>query len=91
MRELLQDVQRESGVPFVLVTHDLIEECTLAETLVVYSGDGVVQTGSPLELIGDPATPEIRRLLHAMQLPDSVFDNRHSGVLTPLQRKGHVA
>jgi len=90
MRELLRDVQRESGVPFVMVTHDLYEACTLADTLVVYSGTGAVQVGAPRELVRDPATPEIRRLLHAMDLPDSVFE-RHKGRLVPLARKEHVA
>ena len=40
MRELLRDVQRDLGIPVVMVTHDLYEACALADTLVVYSGDG---------------------------------------------------
>jgi len=91
MRRLLRDVQRESGVPFVMVTHDLYEACTLADTLVVYSGTGAVQVGSPRELIGDPGTPEIRRLLHAMELPESVFGQKHVGQLVPLNRQESVA
>jgi ABC-type sulfate/molybdate transport systems ATPase subunit len=91
MRELLREVQRDSGVPFVMVTHDLYEACALADTLVVYSGTGVVQVGSPSELIGDPATPEIRRLLHAMQLPESIFDQERGGLIVPLNRREHVA
>ena len=91
MRDLLRDVQRNSGVPFVMVTHDLYEACTLADTLVVYSGTGVVQVGTPRELVGDPATPEIHRLLRAMEVPDSVFDRQHAGKLIPIDRKEHVA
>ena len=91
MRELLREVQRDSGVPFVMVTHDLVEACTLADTLVVYSGNGAVQTGTPRELLKDPATPQIKRLLHAMQLPDSVFDSQPAGQLVPLNREGYVA
>jgi len=94
MRELLKDVQRDLAVPVVMVTHDLYEACTLADTLVVYSGTGAVQVGDPRELIGDPATPEIRRLLHAMELPASVFsvdDRTQAGRVVPLARKEHVA
>jgi molybdate transport system ATP-binding protein len=95
MRALLREVQRDLGIPVVMVTHDLYEACCLADTLVVYSGTGTVQVGSPRELIGDPATPEIRRLLHAMEVPDSVFghkDRSHAGgTLLPLSRKEHVA
>lgn len=91
MRELLRQVQRDSGVPFVMVTHDLIEACALADTLVVYSGTGAVQVGSPKELVGDPATPEIKRLLRAMDLPDLVFDRKGAGRIVALDRKEHVA
>jgi molybdate transport system ATP-binding protein len=90
-RQLLREVQRETGVPFVMVTHDLYEACTLADTLVVYSGTGAVQVGSPRELVGDPATPEIRKLLHAMELPESVFGPKHAGRIVPLDRQESVA
>lgn len=95
MRALLREVQRDLCMPVVMVTHDLYEACALADTLVVYSGTGVVQVGSPRELIGDPATPEIRRLLHAMDVPDSAFAQHGRGMngarVIPLNRKEHVA
>ncbi len=73
MRALLRQVQVAENIPVVMVTHDLYEAATLADSLVVYGGDGVVQTGTAAELIGDPGTPEIRRLLHAMELPPAVL------------------
>ena len=76
LRSLLRDVQRSERIPVVMVTHDLYEAATLADSLVVYGGNGVVQTGSVSELIGDPGTPEIRRLLHAMELPPAVLAPR---------------
>lgn len=93
MRELLRQVQRELAIPVVMVTHDLYEACTLADTLVVYSGTGTVQTGTPRELVGEPATPEIRRLLHAIELPASVLEKRNGSDarIIPIDRKEHVA
>jgi molybdate transport system ATP-binding protein len=91
MRELLRTVQRDTGVPFVMVTHDLIEACTLADTLVVYSGTGAVQVGSPAELVGNPATPEIRKLLHAMEVPEAVLDQMRAPRLVTSRREEHVA
>ena len=73
MRALLRQVQLAESIPVVMVTHDLYEAATLADSLVVYGGNGVVQTGTAAELIGDPGTPEIRRLLHAMELPPAVL------------------
>lgn len=80
MRELLRQVQRSHNIPVVMVTHDLYEAATLADSLVVYGGDGVIQTGSVAELIADPGTPAIRRLLHAMELPESLFAPRITDV-----------
>lgn len=73
MRRLVRSVQRENNIPVVMVTHDLYEACSLADTLVVYSGTGVTQVGSPREIIGDPGTPEIRRLIRSVDLPETVF------------------
>jgi molybdate transport system ATP-binding protein len=93
MRELLLQTQRELGVPIVMVTHDLYEAAALADTLVVYSGEGTVQVGSVAELITDPGTPEIRRLLHSVELPASALAARGKGPrrVLPLTRKEHVA
>ncbi len=73
LRELLRQVHLLEGIPVVMVTHDLLEACALADTLVVYGGNGVVQVGAPAELIGDPGTPAIRRLLHAMEVPERLL------------------
>ncbi|NTW28196.1 MAG: ATP-binding cassette domain-containing protein [Coriobacteriia bacterium] len=73
IRKLLRTIQRDLGVPVILVTHDLYEACTLAHTLVVYSGTGTVQVGTPQEIINNPCTPEIGRLLHATELPPDIF------------------
>ncbi|TLM65545.1 MAG: ATP-binding cassette domain-containing protein, partial [Actinobacteria bacterium] len=73
MGELFRSVQRQSGIPIVMVTHDLIESMTLADTVVVYSGTGVVQYGRPADVLADPATPEISRLLHAVPVPQELL------------------
>lgn len=72
IRQLLKQVQSAESIPVVMVTHDLYEAFVLADSLVVYGGNGVVQTGAPAELLKDPGTPEIRRLLHSMELPPAL-------------------
>lgn len=73
MRTLLRTVRRDFGVPIVLVTHDLNEALELADTLVVYSGGGAVHYGRPRDLLQDPGTPEIRRLLRDHERGRSPF------------------
>lgn len=86
MREVLRDVQRNLGIPVVMVTHDLYEACTLADSLVVYAGTGAVQVGRPEDLIAGPATPEIGRLLNAVEIPASAFrgTRQQRGQVVPL-------
>lgn len=68
LRELVRKVQAEYGIPVVMVTHDLYEAYTVADTMVVYGGDGAVQVGTPCELFARPETPAIERLLSSERL-----------------------
>jgi len=68
MRDVVRDVHGLFGVPVVMVTHDLYEAYTMADTMVVYSAGRVVQAGSPCELFSRPAAPEIETLLTSERL-----------------------
>ncbi len=72
MRNFLKEIQREFSVPVVLVTHDLAEAVALADRLIIMVRGGVVQSGTPYEVLNSPAGPEAEllvstpdRLLHA--------------------------
>lgn len=97
MRKVVREVARSTGTQVVMVTHDIIEAATLADTLVVYSGAGAIQVGTPAELFADPATPEIRRLVHVMELPAGLLGSgqppgaRAPGKVIRLPREDGVA
>lgn len=76
LRTLLRSIHEQFAIPVVMVTHDVREACELSDTLVVYSGTGVVQVGPPAELVEEPQTPEIARLMHSVPLPDGFADRR---------------
>jgi molybdate transport system ATP-binding protein len=63
MRGLLKVVQREFGIPVVLVTHDITEAAELADQIIVYVGGRVVQSGTFEQLLARPGGPEVERLL----------------------------
>lgn len=72
MRQFLKDVRSTFNIPVVLVTHDIIEAYTMADTIIVYSNGRVVQTGSPSEVFNHPANKEVEALVDAkrhMTLP----------------------
>ena len=68
MRQLLKGIRRDFDVPIVLVTHDLLEAYTIADKVILYSAGRVVQTGSPQELFGDRANPDLE-LYMALNTP----------------------
>ncbi|TAN46106.1 MAG: ATP-binding cassette domain-containing protein [Nitrospirae bacterium] len=65
MRELLKEVRQGFDIPVVLVTHDLFEAYTLADTMIVCGGGRVIQTGTPAEVSGRPANAEVAELMTA--------------------------
>jgi len=54
MINLLKEVRAEFNLPVVLVTHDVLEACTMADKIVVYSGGKILRTGFPSEIFPLP-------------------------------------
>lgn len=52
----LQDLQRELGITFILVTHDQEEALSLSDRICVMRGGRIIQTGTPRELYDRPRT-----------------------------------
>jgi spermidine/putrescine transport system ATP-binding protein len=52
----LQDLQRQIGITFVLVTHDQEEALSLSDRICVMRAGRIVQTGTPQELYDRPTT-----------------------------------
>lgn len=52
----LQDLQRQLGITFVLVTHDQEEALSLSDRICVIRAGEIVQVGSPQELYDRPQT-----------------------------------
>ncbi|MFZ5997541.1 MAG: ABC transporter ATP-binding protein [Nitrospirota bacterium] len=63
MRALLKDIRKEFDIPIVLVTHDLFEAYSMADTIIIYSGGSVAQAGAPVEVFHNPLTPEVAKLV----------------------------
>ncbi len=61
--EMLVAVQRETGVPFLHVTHDLGEAVRLGSELVVMDRGRVVQVGPPPEVVAAPSAEATARAL----------------------------
>ena len=51
----LQNLQRNLGITFVLVTHDQEEALSMSDRVCIMRDGEIVQTGSPIELYDQPA------------------------------------
>ena len=60
MQDFLREIRQDFGVPVVLITHDPSEAGALADTMIIYAGGSVVQTGSPDALFSISMKPEER-------------------------------
>jgi molybdate transport system ATP-binding protein len=65
MRRFLRDIKNRFMVPIVLVTHDVAEAYTVADTVIVYSKGRVLQTGTPQEVFENPWDSETGMLVNA--------------------------
>jgi molybdate transport system permease protein len=77
LRRELRQLQRETGISTVLVTHDPEEAALLATEVLVIMEGRALQSGSRREIFGTPSSPEVARLLGiANLLPGQA---RHGG------------
>jgi peptide/nickel transport system ATP-binding protein len=63
---LMQDVQAQFGVTFLLISHDLAVVDHLCDDVVVLQGGRIVEHGPPEQVFQRPAHPYTRRLLQAV-------------------------
>jgi peptide/nickel transport system ATP-binding protein len=77
---LMSDLEREAGVTFLLISHDLAVVAHICETTAVMYRGRIVETGETAALFANPAHPYTRELVDATPRLDGL---RH--------REGHRA
>jgi molybdate transport system ATP-binding protein len=64
MRQFLREIKNRFNVPVVLVTHDVTEAYTVADTLIMYSKGKVIQIGTPNDVFENPRGAEVAMLVN---------------------------
>ena len=59
----LAELRRDLNMPVILVTHDLEEAVMLADRMTILSHGKSLQSGPPLEVMQQPATVDVARLV----------------------------
>ncbi len=66
--QVLRQVRKDFATPVLLVTHDLAECFELGEEMLVLREGRIVQSGSPREVLDQPANLDVARLLGVFNL-----------------------
>jgi molybdate transport system ATP-binding protein len=66
--EILAQVSQDFAVPILLVTHDLEEAFLLADQMLVLVDGKIAQTGTPREILTQPASAAVANLLGLFNL-----------------------
>ncbi|WP_426131195.1 ABC transporter ATP-binding protein [Pararhizobium sp. PWRC1-1] len=64
--ELLCDLQRETGMALIMITHDLEVAAAMADRIIVMNGGKVVETGKAEDVFTNPTHAYTRRLMAAV-------------------------
>jgi molybdate transport system ATP-binding protein len=91
MRELLQEVRNEFGIPVVLVTHDFEDAHLLGDRIMIYIDGRVEQAGSKDDVFLRPRTKEVAAFLGMKNLYAARVSGRvESSKRLLLEVNGHL-
>ncbi len=81
----LQDIQRQLGITFILVTHDQEEALSLSDRICVMRAGRIVQIGTPQDLYDTPGSRYVADFVGTSNFFDGHIDTTHgamSGIRT---------
>ncbi|GHF40120.1 ABC transporter ATP-binding protein [Seohaeicola zhoushanensis] len=86
---LIKELQQETGMAMILVTHDLGVVANMAEQVVVMHKGRVMESGAAAAVLGDPAHPYTRQLFDAAPAipanPEFVPEPPHDDLILELK------
>ncbi len=63
LHSLIREIRQSLAIPILLVTHNPEECFALADQVLIYDAGAILHRGAPLELLRNPATTDVARLL----------------------------
>ena len=63
LHSLIREIRQSLAIPILLVTHNPEECLALADQVLIYDAGAILHRGAPLELLRNPGTADIARLL----------------------------
>jgi molybdate transport system permease protein len=95
LRRQLRQLQRETGLTTVIVTHEPEEAALLADEIIVISDGASLQAGESRQLFSRPSSPKVARLLGVPNLRRGIITSdglmNADGVLLEVDSSGLAA
>lgn len=74
LQRLVKKLQKEMHRTIVFVTHDMDEALNLADRIVVMSEGKIVQVGTPMEILRNPANDFVKEMVGEDRLNQAAFE-----------------
>ncbi|HWE49772.1 MAG TPA: ABC transporter ATP-binding protein [Bryobacteraceae bacterium] len=71
LHELIRDLRSSLQVPVIVVTHDPEDTFALADRVLVYDAGKIIHSGTPADLLSNPGTVRVARLLGGFDIFDA--------------------
>ena len=73
MQNELKNIQRETGITFVYVTHDQEEALSMSDTVVVMANGKIQQIGTPVDIYNEPENAFVADFIGESNILDGVM------------------
>ena len=73
MQNELKNIQRETGITFIYVTHDQEEALSMSDVVVVMQGGKIQQIGSPTDIYNEPVNAFVADFIGESNIVDGVM------------------
>ena len=73
MQQELKNIQKQTGITFVFVTHDQEEALSMSDTIVVMSEGKIHQIGSPTDIYNEPSNAFVADFIGESNILDGVM------------------
>jgi len=71
LHSLIREIRQSLAIPILLVTHNPEECFALADQVLIYDGGVIMHRAAPLELLRNPGTVDVARLLGGFNIYDA--------------------
>ena len=73
MQYELKEIQKNSGITFIFVTHDQEEALTMSDKIVVMNHGEILQVGTPVDIYNEPANRFVANFIGESNIIDGIM------------------